>query len=65
MNRRSRPACEVPTPSCSYTYARLYHCGWRCSRHAPWALLGLPEPQPGPGWPIHRQPPPDPTDPTE
>ncbi len=31
--------------------ARRYACGWRCDRHAPWALAGRPEPQPGPGWP--------------
>jgi len=29
--------------------ARLYACGWRCDRHAPWALAGRPEPLPGPG----------------
>ncbi|MFG2400726.1 hypothetical protein [Streptomyces lydicus] len=30
---------------------RPYACGRRCSAHAPWALAGPPEPQPGPGWP--------------
>ncbi|MFJ3949023.1 hypothetical protein ACIPXV_02990 [Streptomyces libani] len=30
---------------------RPYPCGRRCSAHAPWALAGQPEPQPGPGWP--------------
>lgn len=30
---------------------RPYPCGYRCSAHAPWALAGQPEPQPGPGWP--------------
>ncbi|WP_431999279.1 hypothetical protein [Streptomyces sioyaensis] len=30
---------------------RPYACGNRCSAHAPWALAGRPEPQPGPGWP--------------
>lgn len=30
---------------------RLYPCGPRCSTHAPWALAGQPEPQPGPGLP--------------
>lgn len=59
--RRRPPACEVPVPTCSYTYARLYPCGWLCDRHAPWARLGLPKPEPGPGWPIHRPPGPDPT----
>ncbi|MFG2225348.1 hypothetical protein [Streptomyces sp. NPDC048644] len=30
---------------------RPYAAGYRCSAHAPWALAGRPEPQPGPGWP--------------
>lgn len=30
---------------------RPYPCGPRCSVHSPWALAGLPEPQPGPGLP--------------
>jgi hypothetical protein len=30
---------------------RFYTTGWKCSAHAPWALAGLPEPQPGPGLP--------------
>ncbi|OYP17020.1 hypothetical protein CFC35_23005 [Streptomyces sp. FBKL.4005] len=39
--------------------SRLYPCGWRCALHTPNALAGRPETPPGPGWPIHRQPPPD------
>lgn len=39
--------------------ARLYPCGWLCALHTPNALANRPEPPPGPGWPIHRQPPPD------
>ena len=34
---------------------RLYIPGPRCPAHTPNALQGKPEPQPGPGWPIHRQ----------
>jgi hypothetical protein len=34
---------------------RQYIGGLRCPAHTPSALLGKPEPQPGPGWPIHRQ----------
>lgn len=30
---------------------RFYTTGWKCSAHSPWALAGLPEPQPGPGSP--------------
>jgi hypothetical protein len=41
---------------------RLYPCGWRCTLHSPNALVDRPEPPPGPGWPIHRQPSPG-TDP--
>ncbi|MFF7901216.1 hypothetical protein ACFZCV_20825 [Streptomyces sp. NPDC007920] len=37
---------------------RLYPCGWRCALHTPNALAGRPEAPPGPGWPVHRQPPP-------
>jgi hypothetical protein len=36
---------------------RLYPCGWRCALHTPNAAAGRPESPPGPGWPIHRQPP--------
>ncbi|WP_405924901.1 hypothetical protein [Streptomyces sp. NBC_00035] len=39
--------------------SRLYPCGWRCARHTPAAVAGLPEAPPGPGWPVNRQPPPD------
>lgn len=53
--RRRRP-CEVPCGPHSLTYARLYVGGWLCDRHSPWARAGRPEPQPGPGWPIHRPP---------
>jgi hypothetical protein len=34
---------------------RHYLPGHRCPRHTPSALAGKPEPQPGPGWPIHRK----------
>ncbi|MGW4300382.1 hypothetical protein ACWEHT_11455 [Streptomyces sp. NPDC004646] len=64
MRRRRPPACEVPRVPHALTYARLYVTGWRCATHTPAAERGQPETPPGPGWPIHRQPPPDtPTDP--
>ncbi|QFZ75070.1 hypothetical protein GFH48_18960 [Streptomyces fagopyri] len=34
---------------------RQYIPGPRCPAHTPSALLGKPDPQPGPGWPIFRQ----------
>lgn len=34
---------------------RLYIPGPRCPDHTPSALQGKSEPQPGPGWPIHRK----------
>ncbi|MER6435465.1 hypothetical protein ABT275_03750 [Streptomyces sp. NPDC001185] len=34
---------------------RQYIGGPRCPDHTPSALLGKPEQQPGPGWPIYRQ----------
>ncbi|MFB7597216.1 hypothetical protein [Streptomyces sp. NPDC056160] len=40
--------------------SRLYPCGYRCALHTPNAMSGRPEPPPGPGWPVHRQPPPEP-----
>lgn len=59
----SRQPCDslglphaLPT---THPYTRPYVCGWRCARHTPSAERGLPEAPPGPGWPIHRQPPPD------
>ncbi|WP_330349620.1 hypothetical protein [Streptomyces sp. NBC_00582] len=38
---------------------RLFHSGWWCDLHTPAAQAGRDETPPGPGWPIHRQPPPD------
>jgi len=34
---------------------RRYITGLRCPAHTPNALQGKPEPQPGPGWPVHRE----------
>lgn len=43
------PPCDTPSVPHSLTRARLYPCGWRCSRHAPWALAGHTEaPHPAP-----------------
>ncbi|MFI7239314.1 hypothetical protein [Streptomyces cyaneofuscatus] len=47
-----------------FAYARRYVPGWKCDRHTPNALRGLPEPPPGPGWPpapSDNQPDPDPS----
>ncbi|MHC3392059.1 hypothetical protein ACLQ2E_21730 [Streptomyces lavendulocolor] len=47
---RPVPVCDVPQPDHTGR-VRPYPCGHRCSAHAPWALAGQPEPQPGPGLP--------------
>jgi hypothetical protein len=57
-SRRRAGACDSLAVPHALTYARLYPCGWRCALHTPNALAGKPEAPPGPGWPIHRQPPP-------
>ncbi|MET9099994.1 hypothetical protein [Streptomyces antibioticus] len=67
--KRRPPPCTAVNPAASphaLTYARLYPSGWWCDRHTPNIRAGRtePYPPPGPGWPIHRQPPPD-TPPTE
>ncbi|MET7475111.1 hypothetical protein ABZT17_12225 [Streptomyces sp. NPDC005648] len=59
VNGSRRPSCTSLGLPHALTYARLYPSGWWCARHTPNALAGRPEPPPGPGWPIHRQPPPD------
>ena len=52
------PPCEWQRVALhALTYARLYPSGWWCDRHTPNRQAGRPEPPPGPGWPIHRQPP--------
>lgn len=56
--RRRPPACISLTNPHALTYARLYPNGWWCAAHTPAAQAGRPEAPPGPGWPIHRQPPP-------
>jgi hypothetical protein len=53
MSRDPLP-CDVPAAEHNADPTRLYPCGWRCDLHAPWALNGQPEPQPGPGWPSRR-----------
>ncbi|MCR8947380.1 hypothetical protein NW249_35435 [Streptomyces sp. OUCMDZ-4982] len=50
MRHRPRPCGDVGLPH-GLAYARRYVTGWRCDRHTPSALRGLPEPPPGPGWP--------------
>jgi hypothetical protein len=50
MTGRASQSCDTPNGEHDGRN-RLYPCGWRCSNHAPWALAGKPEPQPGPGLP--------------
>ncbi|MEU3268720.1 hypothetical protein [Streptomyces bacillaris] len=52
MRHRPRPCGDVGLPH-GLAYARRYVTGWKCDRHTPSALRGLPEPPPGPGWPPH------------
>lgn len=52
-----RRACESLGLPHALTYARPYLTGWRCAAHTPAAEKGRPEAPPGPGWPVHRQPP--------
>ncbi|MFC8276282.1 hypothetical protein ACFUJR_27875 [Streptomyces sp. NPDC057271] len=60
MTRRVRPRpCDHLGPH-GLQRARLYPCGWCCDRHTPAARAGRPESPPGPGWPIHRPPEPEP-----
>ncbi|MFG2671393.1 hypothetical protein [Streptomyces sp. NPDC048445] len=49
MSRPVRPCGDVPPHG--LRRARLYPRGWCCDLHTPSALVGRPEPQPGPGWP--------------
>lgn len=49
--RRKWKPCETPSHPHGLKYPRLYACGWKCDRHAPWAAAGRPEPLPGPGLP--------------
>lgn len=53
------PPCTGLTPPHSLTYSRFYVNGWWCYRHSPRKVRGLPDLEPGPGWPIHRKPPAD------
>lgn len=65
-NTPGRPAGDRPKPDCQHWIGAenrrcrsgdqvdQYLTGWRCARHTPAAIAGRPEPQPGPGWPIHR-----------
>lgn len=49
MTTRRAP-CDVPWYPHGLARARLYPCGTRCDRHAPWALAGKPEPPPRPAY---------------
>ncbi|MCF0087140.1 MULTISPECIES: hypothetical protein [unclassified Streptomyces] len=59
MKETTRPECThwvgAERKHCRVTDGvRAYLTGPRCPHHTPAALQGKPEPQPGPGWPIHR-----------
>ncbi|MFG3154258.1 hypothetical protein ACGF7W_19690 [Streptomyces sp. NPDC048219] len=56
--------CESMALPHALTYGRPYLVGWRCARHTPAAEKGQPEAPAGPGWPIHRAPAPDHTEPS-
>lgn len=63
MSGSTRP-CDLPFLPHGLVYARPYLPGWCCDRHTPAALVGRPEPLPGPGWPpgsylnqLHTDPP--------
>lgn len=49
--RRRRP-CDVAWFPHGLKKARLHPCGWRCDKHTPRAMRGLPEIPPGPGLPV-------------
>ncbi|MER7815602.1 hypothetical protein [Streptomyces sp. NPDC096153] len=50
MSSEPKP-CQTPVTEHAEKPARLYPAGWLCDLHAPWAVAGKPEPQPGPGLP--------------
>ncbi|MCZ7414285.1 hypothetical protein [Streptomyces sp. WMMC897] len=53
MGRPVKHPCALLLQPHGLRRPQLYPCGWRCDRHAPWALAGRPETPPGPGWPAH------------
>jgi hypothetical protein len=50
MSSRIPQPCDVPNGAHTGEL-RFYISGWKCDAHAPWAVKGLPKPQPGPGLP--------------
>ncbi|RLL68162.1 hypothetical protein [Streptomyces sp. Z26] len=60
------PSGDTAAPDCGHwigderrhcrsgTDVHRYVIGYRCPEHTPARLAGRPEPQPGPGWPVHR-----------
>ena len=51
MTGPRRRACDVPWLPHGLDRPRLFAAGWRCSKHTPNAIRGLPEAPPGPGMP--------------
>jgi len=45
---RAPAPCDVPRNDHD-GQVRFYVTGWRCDRHSPWSVKGLPAPAPGPG----------------
>ncbi|MGW1223053.1 hypothetical protein ACWD6O_25110 [Streptomyces californicus] len=50
MSGSVQPCGDLGMPH-GLAYARRYLTGWKCDKHTPSAVRGLPEPPPGPGWP--------------
>lgn len=50
MTGRAPAPCDVPDPAHDGE-VHPYVNGWKCDAHSPWAVKGLPRPQPGPGLP--------------
>ena len=50
MNSRVPAPCDVPNNQHDGE-VRFYVNGWKCDAHSPWAVMGLPKPEPGPGLP--------------
>lgn len=57
LRYRTPGICGHGPGPCGAEGARLYPAGWRCDQHSPARMAGRPEPQPGPGWPAHRDTP--------
>jgi hypothetical protein len=50
MTGRAPQPCDTPTDDHDGE-VHFYVTGWKCDAHSPWAVKGLPRPEPGPGLP--------------